>query len=127
MEYAGVAFRFVAVLVDAIIVLVLIIVLGLVTGGWQSKTENGPHAVGVNAEGWYLVAAIAVWSSPKRQRIGDRAAATVVVHDRGEFRESVQSRRPAYDLPEYPRADDSTVYAQERFLEDLARAKCFGD
>jgi hypothetical protein len=34
MEYAGVAFRFVAVLVDAIIVLVLIIVLGLVTGGW---------------------------------------------------------------------------------------------
>jgi hypothetical protein len=76
---------------------------------------------------FYLVAAIAVWSSPKRQRIGDRAAATVVVHDRGEFRESVQSRRPAYDLPEYPRADDSTVYAQERFLEDLARAKCFGD
>jgi hypothetical protein len=81
----------------------------------------------VDAFLFYLVAAIAVWSSPKRQRIGDRAAATVVVHDRGEFRETVQSRRPAYDLPEYPRADDSTVYAQERFLEDLARAKCFGD
>ncbi len=28
---------------------------------------------------FYLVGAIAVWSSPRRQRIGDRAAATVVV------------------------------------------------
>jgi uncharacterized RDD family membrane protein YckC len=28
----------------------------------------------------YLVAAISVWSSPQRQRLGDRAAATFVVH-----------------------------------------------
>jgi hypothetical protein len=81
----------------------------------------------VDALLFYLVAAIAVWSSPKRQRIGDHAAATVVVHDRGEFRESMRSRRPAYEPPEYPRADDSTVYTQERFLEDLARAKRAGD
>jgi uncharacterized RDD family membrane protein YckC len=28
----------------------------------------------------YLVAAVAVWASPRRQRLGDRAAATFVVH-----------------------------------------------
>ena len=28
----------------------------------------------------YLVAAISVWTSPRRQRLGDRAAATFVVH-----------------------------------------------
>jgi uncharacterized RDD family membrane protein YckC len=28
----------------------------------------------------YLVAAVAVWTSPRRQRLGDRAAATFVVH-----------------------------------------------
>lgn len=33
----------------------------------------------VDALFFYLVAAIAVWSSPRRQRIGDRAAATVVI------------------------------------------------
>jgi uncharacterized RDD family membrane protein YckC len=28
----------------------------------------------------YLVAAVSVWTSPRRQRLGDRAAATFVVH-----------------------------------------------
>ena len=180
MEYAGLALRFVAVLIDTVILFVLIIVLALLTGDWYSTTENGTRQVGVDAGGWwpvlvflvyyvgsealtgktigkhavglcvvdesggaiglgqavgrnllrfvdafffYLVGAIAVWSSPKGQRIGDRAAGTVVVHDRGEFRESVRSRRPVYEPPESPPADDSRFYTEERFLEDLARAK----
>jgi hypothetical protein len=52
---------------------------------------------------FYLVAAIAVWSWPKGQRI-DRAAPTGVVHDRVEFRESARSRRPAYRLTARARA-----------------------
>lgn len=56
MEYAGVSLRFVAVLIDAIILLVLILVLALFTGGWYSTTtENAVHAVGVNADSWPLL------------------------------------------------------------------------
>ena len=183
MEYAGVAVRFVAVLIDTIVLFVLIMVIGLLAGGWYSTTENGAHQVGVNAGGWwtllvllgyyigsealtgktigkhavglrvvdqsgaaiglgqaigrnllrpvdaffvYFVAAIAVWTSPKAQRIGDRAAGTVVVEDHGEWLESAWSRPPAYEPPE-PRVDDSRVYTEERFREDMARAKRVGE
>ena len=181
MEYAGVALRFVAVLIDGILLLVLLLVLALVFGQWYSTTENSAHTVGVTAEGWwpllvalayyvgsetmtgqtigkravglrvvdvsgdpiglgqalvrnvlrvvdaflfYLVAAISVWSSAERQRIGDRVANTVVVRDRGDLPERVRLTPSEFDRPETQRPDDSTVYyTQERFLDDLARAK----
>jgi uncharacterized RDD family membrane protein YckC len=184
MEYAGVALRFVAVLIDGIVLIVPIVVITLLTGDWSSTNENGTHTVGVSAGGWwpflvifayyvgsellagktlgkhavglrvvdvngdaiglgqallrnilrvvdgflfYLVAAISVWSSPQRQRVGDRVANTVVVCDRGNLPERVRPT-PAFDRPDYPRADDSTVYyTQERFLDDLARAKRGGE
>lgn len=180
MEYAGVALRFVAVLIDGIVLVVLLIPLALVFGDRYSTNENGTHTVGVTAGGWwpllvilayyvgsealtgktigkravglrvvdvsgdaiglgqallrnalrvvdaflfYLVAAISVWSSSERQRVGDRVANTVVVHDRGNLPERVQVTPPAFDRPA-PRADDSTVYyTHERFLDDLAHAK----
>ena len=181
MEYAGVALRFVAVLIDGILLIVLLLVLALVFGQGYSTNENGTHAVGVTADGWwplfvvlayyvgsetltgqtvgkravglrvvdvsgepiglgqalvrnvlrvvdaflfYLVAAISVWSSADRQRIGDRVANTVVVHDRGDLPERVRLTLPELDHREAPRADDSMVYyTEERFLDDLARAK----
>lgn len=181
MEYAGVALRFVAVLIDGLVLLVLLLVLALVFGDRYSTTENGTHTVGVTAGGWwpllvifayyvasetltgktvgkravglrvvdvsggpiglgqaflrnalrivdafffYLVAAISVWRSSERQRIGDRVANTVVVLDRGDLPERVRLTPPTFDRPEAPRADDSTVYyTQERFLDDLASAK----
>lgn len=181
MEYAGVALRFVAVLIDGILLIVLLLVLALVFGQGYSTNENGTHAVGVTADGWwplfvvlayyvgsetlagqtvgkravglrvvdvsgepiglgqalvrnvlrvvdaflfYLVAAISVWSSAERQRIGDRVANTVVVHDRGDLPERVRLTLPELDHREAPRADDSMVYyTEERFLDDLARAK----
>src|SRR5262245_64496107 len=181
MEYAGVALRFVAVLIDGIVLLVLILALALVFGDRYSTTENGTHTVGVTAGGWwpllvilayyvgsealtgktvgkravglrvvdvsgdaiglgqalvrnvlrvvdaflfYLVAAISVWSSSERQRIGDRAANTDVVLDRGDLPERVRLTPPTFDHADTPRPDDSTVYyTQERFLDDLARAK----
>lgn len=170
MEYAGVALRFVAVLIDTVVWAILLLVFAvLLTGdasaeGWwpllsfvayyaaseafAGKTI-GKHAVGlrvvdesgadigvgqalirnllriVDAFLFYLVGAIAVWSTPRRQRIGDLVAATFVVHDRGEFRERARMTPPVYERPEYlPREDDSTVYyTQERFLDDLTRAK----
>ena len=181
MEYAGVALRFVAVLIDGLVLLVPLLVLALVFGDRYSTTENGTHTVGVTAGGWwpllvifayyvvsetftgktvgkravglrvvdvsgeplglgqallrnalrivdaflfYLVAAISVWTSSERQRIGDRVANTVVVLDRGDLPERMRVSPPTFDGPETPRPDDSTVYyTQERFLDDLARAK----
>jgi uncharacterized RDD family membrane protein YckC len=181
MEYAGVALRFVAVLIDGLVLLVPLLVVALVFGDRYSTTENGTHTVGVTAGGWwpllvifayyvvsetftgrtigkravglrvvdvsgdpiglgqallrnalrivdaflfYLVAAISVWTSSERQRIGDRVANTVVVLDRGDLPERVRVTPPTFDRPETPRFDDSTVYyTQERFLDDLARAK----
>jgi uncharacterized RDD family membrane protein YckC len=181
MEYAGVALRFVAVLIDGILLVVLLLVLALVFGQGYSTNENGTHAVGVTAEGWwpllvvfayyvgsealtgqtvgkravglrvadmsgdpiglgqaivrnvlrvvdaflfYLVAAISVWSSAERQRIGDRVANTVVIHDRGDLPERVRPILPEFDRPDTPRPDDSTVYyTQDRFLDDPARAR----
>jgi uncharacterized RDD family membrane protein YckC len=180
MEYAGVALRFVAVLIDGLVLLVPLLVVALVFGDRYSTTENGTHRVGVTAGGWwpllvifayyvvsetftgktvgkravglrvvdvsgdpiglgqallrnalrivdafffYLVAAISVWTSSERQRIGDRVANTVVVLDRGDLPER-RVTPPTFDRPETPRPDDSTVYyTQERFLDDLARAK----
>jgi uncharacterized RDD family membrane protein YckC len=181
MEYAGVALRFVAVLIDGLVLIPLLLVLALVFGDRYSTSENGTHTVGVTAGGWwpllvilayyvasealtgktigkravglrvvdasgeplglgqalvrnvlrivdailfYLVAAISVWTSSERQRIGDRVANTVVVHDRGDLPERVRLTPPPFDGPETPRADDSTIYyTQDRFLDDLARAK----
>jgi len=181
MEYAGVALRFVAVLIDGIVLIPLLLVLALVFGDRYSTTENGTHSVGVTAGGWcpflvifayyvasealtgktigkravglrvldvsgdplglgqafvrnvlrivdaflfYLVAAISVWTSSERQRIGERVANTVAVHDRGNLPERVRLTPPLFDGPETPRPDDSTVYyTHERFLDDIARAK----
>ena len=182
MEYAGVALRFVAVLIDGIILIPLLLVLALVFGDRYSTSQNGTHTVGITAGGWwpllmilayyvasealtgktigkravglrvvdasgqplglgqalvrnvlrivdailfYLVAAISVWTSSERQRIGDRVANTIVVHDRGDLPERVRLSPPtSSDGPETPRPDDSTVYyTQDHFLDDLARAK----
>jgi uncharacterized RDD family membrane protein YckC len=140
LDPAGVALRFVAVLLDSIIVLFpLAIVAGILAGGAYSKSGPGYANAGVNVEGtgllvWlvlflgyyticeaalgktlgkrmvgirvvdeegdeigfsaavirnllrlvdglfvYLVGAIFAWSSPLGQRLGDRAAGTVVV------------------------------------------------
>jgi uncharacterized RDD family membrane protein YckC len=167
MEYAGVSLRFVAVLIDAIILVVLILVLALFTGGWYSTTtENGVHAVGVNADSWpllvffgyyvvfeavcgrtigkrlvglrvvnedgdsiswgqslgrnllrvvdafffYFVAAISVWSSSKRQRLGDRAANTFVIYDRGDRRESARLAPVASAPQQHAATGDSANY-----------------
>ena len=140
LDPAGVALRFVAVLLDSIIVLFpLAIVAGILAGGAYSESGPGYANAGVNIEGtgilvWlvlflgyytvceaatgktlgkrmvgirvvdeegdsigfsaavirnllrlvdglflYLVGAIFAWSSPLGQRLGDRAASTVVV------------------------------------------------
>jgi uncharacterized RDD family membrane protein YckC len=181
MEYAGVALRFVAVLIDGIVLIPVLLVLALVFGSTYSTSENGGHTVGVTAGGWwpflvifayyvasealtgqtlgkralglrvvdasgepielgqavvrnllrivdailfYLVAAISVWTSSERQRIGDRVANTIVVHDRGDLPERVRLTPPSVGGPDRPRSYDSTVYyTQDRFLDDLARAK----
>jgi uncharacterized RDD family membrane protein YckC len=178
MIYAGVALRFVAVLIDGVLFLVLTVLIALFTGGLYSTTENGTHEFGVRAGGWwpivlffayyvtcetmfgrtvgkrlvglrvvnedgdrigwgqslvrnllrivdalflYLVAAISVWSSPTRQRLGDRAARTLVVRDLGD--------RPAPAWAAYgyapPAADGGQVvsYTEEEFIADLSRAK----
>jgi uncharacterized RDD family membrane protein YckC len=139
IEPAGVAHRFVAVLIDGVVLLFLAFLLAILTGGTYSTAANGAHtwgfklsgggavvwallafayyvvletlsggtlgkmAVGLRVVdkygdpiGWgaavirnllrlvdglffYLVAAVAVWSSSARQRLGDRAAHTYVV------------------------------------------------
>ena len=139
MEHAGVALRFVAVLIDGVIFFVLGVVLALFAGGASSTSTGDTHAVGfhlgsggfliwallslgyyvlcealiggtlgklavglrvVDEDGgeitlgsalirnlmrivdglfFYLVGAIAIWSSAERQRFGDRAAHTYVV------------------------------------------------
>jgi uncharacterized RDD family membrane protein YckC len=181
MEYAGVSLRFVAVLIDAIILVVLILVLALFTGGGYSTTDNGTHQVGVAAGGWwpflvffgyymvfeavsgrtigkrlvglrvvnedgdsiswgqslgrnllrvvdafffYFVAAISVWSSSKRQRLGDRAANTFVIYDRGDRREPARLA-PVTSAPQQhaTTGDSANYYTHERFMDDIDRAK----
>ena len=53
MEYAGVALRFVAVLIDGLVLIPLLLVLALVFGDRYSTSENGTHTVGVTAGGWW--------------------------------------------------------------------------
>jgi uncharacterized RDD family membrane protein YckC len=175
MEYAGVGRRFVAVLVD----LAVFVVIALLAGGAHSTNVNGTHSSGVEAGGWwpflflgyyvvfealtgwtigklvmglrvvaedgdsiswgqalgrnllrfvdglffYLIAALFVWSSSKRQRLGDLAANTFVIRDRGESRERARVKPIAFEVPRPVAAADDTTYTHERFLEDLARAK----
>jgi uncharacterized RDD family membrane protein YckC len=177
MEYAGVGRRFVAVLVDFVVLTVVI----ALAGGAYSTSDNGTHSVGVQAEGWwpfliflgyyvifealtgwtigklvmglrvvdqngdsiswgqalgrnllrvvdafllYFVAAIFVWSSSKRQRLGDRAANTFVIRARGDSRERARVTPLAFEEPQYAAAaDDGTYYTHERFMEDLGRVK----
>ncbi len=178
MIYAGVALRFVAVVIDGVLFFMLTLLIALLTGGAYSTTENGTHEFGVRAGGWwpvvlffayyvaseaifgrtvgkrlvglrvvdedgdrigwgqslvrnllrivdalfiYLVAAVSVWSSPTRQRLGDRAARTFVVRDLGD--------RPAPAWTAYgyapPAAAGGQVvsYTEEAFMADLSRAK----
>ena len=77
----------------------------------------------VDALFFYFIAAIFVWSSSKRQRLGDRAANTFVILDRGERRERARVTPIAFEEPQPVAAADNTTYTHERFLEDLARAK----
>jgi uncharacterized RDD family membrane protein YckC len=134
LVHAGVGLRFVAVLLDLLVLVLLAIPVGLVSGGGYASSEAGNAQVGVVLDSWpalglwlgyyvflevlfggtigklvvglrvirvdgtpvgfgaslirnifrfpilfYLVAAIAVWTSPKKQRIGDRVAGTLVV------------------------------------------------
>jgi len=180
LEYAGVGRRFVAVLVD----LVLFLLVAALLGGAYSTTENGVHRVGIES-GWlslliflgyyvvfeailgrtigkvvvgirvvgedaesiswgqalgrnllrvvdalffYFVAAIFVWSSSKRQRLGDRAANTFVIRDGGEHRGRARVTPLAFEAPQPAAAvDDGTYYTQEQFMEDLGRAKRVND
>ena len=176
MEYACVGRRFVAVLVD----MAVFLVIALLAGGAYSTSDGGTQRVGVEAGGWwpffifigyyvvfealtgwtigklvmglrvvaedgdaiswgqalgrnllrvvdglffYFIAAIFVWSSSKRQRLGDRAANTFVIRDRGERRERARVTPIAFEEPLPAAAADDTTYTHERFLEDLARAK----
>jgi uncharacterized RDD family membrane protein YckC len=176
MEYAGVGRRFVAVLVDMVVLTVVLAVFG----GAYSTSDNGTYRVGVEAGGWwpflifigyyvvfealtgwtigklvmglrvvdehgdsiswgqavgrnllrvvdalffYFIAAVFVWSSSKRQRLGDRAANTFVIRGRGERRERARVTPIAFEEPLPVAAADDTTYTHERFLEDLARAK----
>jgi RDD family len=70
---------------------------------------------------FYLVAAVSVWASPTRQRLGDRAAHTYVVLDNG----SIYPRR-ASELTEWRPPPESggtvPIYSEGDFRSDLARA-----
>lgn len=140
MRHAGVGIRFAAVFLDSLLLGVIGLLVGLLTGGgYAVRTEQGA-SIGISLEdggflvwlvvafayyvateaglggspgklavglrvvdddgcaiSWgqsllrnlirpidflfvYLVAAVAVWASPRKQRLGDRAAATFVVH-----------------------------------------------
>jgi len=186
MEYAGVGLRCVAVLIDLVVLVVVMMVIGLATGGAYSTTDNnGTHQVGVQAGGWwpflvffgyyvvfeavsgrtigkrlvglrvvdkdgdsiswgqalgrnllrvfdaflfYFVAAIFVWSSSRRQRLGDRAANTFVIHDRGKHWEGARAAPMAAEQPQHAAAaDNTTYYTHERFIEDISRAKRVSD
>ena len=119
------------------------VVFEVVAGGTIGKLVTGLRVVGedgnsiswgqalgrnllrvVDALFFYFIAAIFVWTSSKRQRLGDRAANTFVIHDRGERRERARVKPLAFEEPRPAAiADDGTYYTHERFLEDLGRAK----
>jgi uncharacterized RDD family membrane protein YckC len=139
MEKAGVALRFVAILIDAAVLVAAGIGIALLTGGVYKESANGMTSVRFELDGgpflvwvlfgfayyiafeaiagvtvgkalvgirvvredgspigwgaslvrnllrlvdfpvFYLVGALSAWSSPKGQRVGDRAAHTLVV------------------------------------------------
>jgi uncharacterized RDD family membrane protein YckC len=177
MEYAGVARRFVAVVIDGFVFVAISMVTGLLGGGAYSTSTassynagvqigNGPMLVAlvlffayyvicegffgrtlgkrllglrvvaedgspiylgaaflrnllriVDAFFFYLVAAVSVWASPKRQRLGDRAARTFVVLDSG-------STKTEWGQPPAHRGVVPT-YSEDDFRSDLARAERF--
>lgn len=184
MQYAGVTRRFVALVIDAFVLLGISVVVGLAAGGAYStstansydagiQVDTGPMLAAlvlfflyyvmseglfgrtlgkrilslrvVSADGspislgaaflrnllrlvdglfFYFVAAISVWASPTRQRLGDRAAHTYVVLDSG----STYLRR-ASTMTEWrpPTADGGNVpiYTEDDFRSDLASARQF--
>jgi uncharacterized RDD family membrane protein YckC len=73
---------------------------------------------------FYLVAAVSVWSSPTRERLGDRAAQTYVVLDSGSTylrRASAMTEwRPP---PGY--GENVPIYGEDDFRSDVARAQQF--
>jgi uncharacterized RDD family membrane protein YckC len=73
---------------------------------------------------FYLVAAISVWASPKRQRLGDRAAGTFVVHNSSEVARirSAAGHHPGW-RPDPSGRERASTYSEEDFRADLARAK----
>ena len=119
------------------------VVFEVVAGGTIGKLVTGLRVVGedggsiswgqalgrnllrvVDALFLYLIAAIFVWTSSKRQRLGDRAANTFVIRDRGERPERARVKPLAFEEPRAAAiADDGTYYTHERFMEDLGRVK----
>ncbi len=136
LQYVGVGRRFVAVLIDSILYLIVFVIIAVVTGQTQASGGNASASLSgapalildilfflyyivleavlggtlgklllgirvVNVDGsriswgasiirnllriidalpfFYLLGAILVWTSPQRQRLGDRVAKTVVV------------------------------------------------
>ena len=183
MEYAGVAHRFVALLIDGVLFFFIALFMGIATGGGYSTRSAGTHEFGVQAgtratlatlilffayyviseavfgqtlgkrvvglrvvdekgqqiglgaavirnllrivDGlfFYLVGAVLVWTSSKGQRLGDRAAHTCVVHDRGGY------PLPSSNRPQMPESGTwvptprEGSYTQDDFMADLTRAK----
>jgi uncharacterized RDD family membrane protein YckC len=73
---------------------------------------------------FYLVAAISVWSSPTRQRLGDRAAHTYVVLDNGSTYLQRVSARAEWRPPPTD-GENAPTYSEDDFRSDLARADQF--
>ena len=71
---------------------------------------------------FYLVAAISVWSSPTRQRLGDRAAHTYVVVDNGStYLQRVSAGTERRPPPAY--GGNVPIYTEDDFRSDIARAE----
>ncbi len=66
----------------------------------------------IDGLGFYLIGAVAVWSSPERQRLGDRAAGTIVVRSRPDspsLRNDGTHRRDQADAEEFNVAVQSEI------------------
>jgi uncharacterized RDD family membrane protein YckC len=185
MQYAGVAHRFVALVIDGFVFAGICVILGLLAGGAYSTSTSTSTSTGFDAgvqigdgpmlgavalffvyfvvcEGlfgrtlgkrilglrvvgedgapiflgaallrnllrivdgllFYLVGAISVWSSPTRQRLGDRAAHTYVVLDNGSTYLQRVSARTERRPPAYGR--NVPIYTEDDFRSDIARAE----
>jgi uncharacterized RDD family membrane protein YckC len=72
---------------------------------------------------FYFVAAAAVWSSPRRQRLGDRAAGTYVVRGSGYVVPERPKRRPSRHEPYWVTGSDwQGTYSRDDFMADVDRA-----